>query len=51
MQHTSPFCQVYFEATRPGPMSVTCFMAELLSYPAQEVDAIGPLDFSLVLVF
>jgi len=29
MQHTSPFCQVYSEATHSGPMSVTCFMAEL----------------------
>ena len=30
-------------------MSVTYCMAELLSYLAEEVDAIGPLDLSLIL--
>ena len=51
MQHTSPFLQICFKATRWGPMSVTLLMVELLSYSAQEVDAIGPSDLSLVLTF
>jgi len=51
VQHTSPFSQICFGATRPGPMSVTFHMVELLSYPAQEVDAIGPLELSLTLTF
>jgi len=32
-------------------MSVTFYMVELLSYPAQEVDAIGPLDLSPIWVY
>ena len=49
VQHTSPFFQIFFEATRSGPMSVTLFLVEHLSYPAQEVDAIGPLNSSYLL--
>jgi len=51
VQHTSPFSQICFGATRPGPMSVTFYMVELLSYPAQEVDAIGLLDLSPIWVY
>ena len=51
MQYTSPFYQICFEATRSGPMSMTWFLAELFSYPAKEVDAIGPSDLSPFLAF
>ena len=51
MQYTSPFSKICFEATRSGPMSVTWCLAELFSYPAKEVDAIGPSDLSLILAF
>jgi hypothetical protein len=37
VQHTSPFFQICFEATRSGPMSVTLFMVELTATPLRRL--------------
>ena len=44
MQYTPPFHQICFEATHSGPTRVIDRVLEPLSYPAEEVDAIGLLD-------
>ena len=43
MQHASPFFQICFEATRSESMSVTCFMAGLLSVPCSVTEDGGRL--------